>query len=87
MIMGCHHEIKSGGVITVVNARGLLGGCSFCKQEALEKENETLRSALRAVYEACLPARTVRAGEVERICSRLGLPATVLLPTDRQVKP
>lgn len=33
--MGCTHEMKSGSVVTVVNAGGRAGGCSFCERDEL----------------------------------------------------
>ena len=44
--MNCTHEMKTGSVVTVVNAGGAAGGCSFCVAEQLESERDGYRAAL-----------------------------------------
>ena len=49
--MGCTHEMKSGSVVTVINAGGIAGGCSFCKTDALEARVAQLETTLARVAE------------------------------------
>jgi hypothetical protein len=64
--MGCTHEMKVGSVVTVVNAGGIAGGCSFCRTEAIEKDRADLMVTLARVSGALCDAGTVFVDPPER---------------------
>lgn len=49
--MGCSHKMKQGAVVTVINAGGLAGGCSFCREEVANARIALLEDALERIHQ------------------------------------
>lgn len=45
--MSCTHEFKEGHVVTVINAGGIAGGCSLCREDRLRRWYAELHYAVR----------------------------------------
>jgi len=45
--VNCTHEIREGRVVTVINAGGIAGGCSLCREDRLRRWYAELHYAVR----------------------------------------